>query len=35
MIDGFKNEQIFISNINGRPFKIQNLLLQDLLKEYR
>ena len=33
MIDGFKNEQIFISNINGRPFKIQNLLLQDLLKE--
>ena len=33
MINGFQNEQIFISNINGRPYKIQNLLLQDLLKE--
>ena len=33
MIDGFQNEQIFIANINGRPYKIQNLLLQDLLKE--
>ena len=33
MVNGFQNEQIFISNINGRPYKIQNLLLQDLLKE--
>ena len=33
MINGFQNEQIFISNINGRTYKLQNLLLQDLLKE--
>ena len=33
MINGFQNENIFISNINGKPYKIQNLILQDLLKE--
>ena len=33
MIDGFKNEHIFISNVNCRPYKLQNLIMQDLLKQ--
>ncbi len=33
MINGYQNEVIFIESVNGIPFKLQNLIMQDLIKE--